>query len=274
LEIRVRRTLGQVERDLDDRRGVLRTAPDGVQSLRRRAPAPALGPYVAWYWCVRWDLRGRPAHRQVTLPHASAHLTVEEGRAWLYGPPRRRFERVLAGAGRVVGVRFTPGGLTAFLGRTVGEERIPASALPGLDGVMLAAALTGAVDLDVAAEVLDATLTAIMPAELDPAVVTVDRAVRLVESDPSIMRVTELADRIGLRPRALQRLFATYVGVSPGWVIRRRRLQEVALRATEGGPVDWSRLAADLGYYDQAHLVRDFTATVGVSPARYAARPG
>jgi len=36
--------------------------------------------------------------------------------------------------------------------------------------------------------------------------------------------------------------------------------------------VDWAALAADLGYADQAHLSRDFTATLGVPPTQYAAR--
>jgi AraC-like DNA-binding protein len=40
--------------------------------------------------------------------------------------------------------------------------------------------------------------------------------------------------------------------------------------AGDGGEaVDWAALAADLGYADQAHLTRDFTATVGVPPSRY-----
>jgi hypothetical protein len=60
-------------------------------------------------------------------------------------------------------------------------------------------------------------------------------------------------------------------GLSPSWVIRRYRLHEAAAHATAGGDVDWARLAISLGYYDQAHLVRDFTATVGTAPARYAA---
>ncbi|MGI5147964.1 DUF6597 domain-containing transcriptional factor [Plantactinospora sp. CA-294935] len=259
-----------MERDLDDRRGVLRTAPHGVEPLRRRAPAPELLPYVAWYWSVCWDLRGRPAHRQSTLPHPSAHLTVEEGRAWLYGPPRRRFDRLLAGQGRVVGVRFTAGGLAAFLGRPAAEGPVPASLLPGLDAAHLAAAVTAAADLDAAGPLLDRALTAIMPGRPDPAVLTVEQAVRLAGEDRSILRVTDLAERLGLRVRALQRLFADQVGVSPGWVIRRCRLQEAALRATDGGPIDWAGLAADLGYYDQAHLIREFTAAVGTPPARYA----
>ncbi|MGH3241052.1 MAG: AraC family transcriptional regulator [Spirillospora sp.] len=46
--------------------------------------------------------------------------------------------------------------------------------------------------------------------------------------------------------------------------------QEAASRADEGVRVDWAALADDLGYFDQSHLTRDFTATVGVSPAKYA----
>ncbi|MEO5873514.1 MAG: helix-turn-helix domain-containing protein, partial [Streptosporangiaceae bacterium] len=66
-----------------------------------------------------------------------------------------------------------------------------------------------------------------------------------------------------------QRLFAEYVGVSPKWVLRRARLQKAATRADRGDTIDWAALAAELGYADQAHLVRDFTATVGLPPARY-----
>ena len=44
----------------------------------------------------------------------------------------------------------------------------------------------------------------------------------------------QLADAAGLSLRALQRLFREHVGASPKWVIRRNRLQEVALRIENG----------------------------------------
>jgi len=72
--------------------------------------------------------------------------------------------------------------------------------------------------------------------------------------------------------RLLQRLFAGYVGVGPKWVILRYRIHEALEHAETDREVDWAALAADLGYADQAHLVRDFTATVGVPPTAYAAR--
>ena len=51
--------------------------------------------------------------------------------------------------------------------------------------------------------------------------------------------------------------------------MRRARLHEAAERAGRGAHVHWAALAADLRYADQAHLTRDFTATIGVPPARY-----
>jgi AraC-like DNA-binding protein len=93
----------------------------------------------------------------------------------------------------------------------------------------------------------------------------------MITGDPALRRVDQLAEASGQSVRGLQRLFADYVGVSPKWVMRRSRLHEAALRADSGDPVDWAELAIDLGYADQAHLTRDFTATLGVSPTRYAA---
>jgi AraC-like DNA-binding protein len=110
----------------------------------------------------------------------------------------------------------------------------------------------------------------------DPVVEQVAGLVGRITEDPGLRRVAQLAEVSGLPERRLQRLFADYVGVSPKWVMRRARLHEAALRVEADGPasVDWAALAADLGYADQAHLSRDFTATVGVPPTRYAAGPG
>ena len=95
--------------------------------------------------------------------------------------------------------------------------------------------------------------------------------VRTMLEDPAVARVDELAARHAMSPRSLQRLFRRYVGVSPKWVLRRYRLHEAAERIAEGRDGDWARTALELGYFDQAHFVRDFTALIGTSPARYAA---
>ena len=98
--------------------------------------------------------------------------------------------------------------------------------------------------------------------------------VATVAASPGIMRVGKLAADAGLSVRALQRLFAEYVGIGPKWVIRRYRLHEVTerLAAGTGTEIDWAALAAELGYADQAHFVRDFRAMFGESPTWYAER--
>jgi AraC-like DNA-binding protein len=72
--------------------------------------------------------------------------------------------------------------------------------------------------------------------------------------------------------RGVQRLFAEYVGIGPKWVIRRYRLHEVTERMAAGGEIDWAALAADLGYADQGHFIRDFKNMFGEPPTWYARR--
>ena len=69
--------------------------------------------------------------------------------------------------------------------------------------------------------------------------------------------------------RSLQRLFTDYVGIGPKWVIMRFRILDAAAAAHDGEPVDWARLAVELGFTDQAHLTRAFTSVVGTPPATY-----
>ena len=118
----------------------------------------------------------------------------------------------------------------------------------------------------------EALLHSVLP-ERDPLAEQAAELVSRITDDPGLRRVDQLSAESGMTARTLQRLFADYVGVSPKWVMRRARLHEAAERADSGEPVDWALLATDLGYADQAHLTRDFTVTIGVPPARYAAAP-
>ncbi|MGW4779314.1 DUF6597 domain-containing transcriptional factor [Streptomyces filamentosus] len=116
---------------------------------------------------------------------------------------------------------------------------------------------------------LDAFLLARGPAP-DPAAAQARELVELVRTDRTVRRVARLSRLSGLSARSLQRLFAAHVGVGPKWVILRYRLHEALERAESGTAPEWADLAAELGYSDQAHLVRDFTATLGLSPTAYA----
>ena len=261
--------------DADDQpRGVLhyRQAPTGF-ALERRAPDARLAELVEFYWQVCWDLRGRSPHEQQVLSHPNLHLVFERSGAEVHGVNRGLFVRRLEGRGQVLGIKFRPGGFRPFWGRPVQElaDRVlPATEVFGPAVADAGRRILTETDPDAMARLADAFLLARMP-PADPLVPQVAAMVDTATADRAIVRVEQLAARCQVSVRSLQRLFAEYVGVGPKWVLRRARLQEAALRA-EAGTVDWPLLAADLGYADQAHLTRDFTAVVGLPPTRYAPR--
>jgi len=215
--------------------GVLHAAAAATRfGLARHEPPADLAAFVEFFWVVRWDLRGEQPHEQAILPHPNVNLAFESAGAAVFGVDRKIFTRRLSGTGKALGVRFRPGGFRPFYSAPIFTLN---------DRVVPARGIFG--------PSADRTCEAVMAAASD---------------------VGQLAGACGIPERRLQRLFADYVGVSPKWVMRRARLHEAALRAESGGGVDWAALAADLGYADQAHLTRDFTATLGVPPAQYAAR--
>ena len=55
---------------------------------------------------------------------------------------------------------------------------------------------------------------------------------------------------------------------------KRYRLHEAAERVAKGEEPDWSRLALELGYFDQAHFIKDFKSIIGKTPLEYAKHIG
>ncbi|SEG92608.1 AraC-type DNA-binding protein [Thermomonospora echinospora] len=259
----------------DSTRGILR-ATTALRRFRmhRLAPSSELAPYAEYHWILRWDLRGQPPHSQQVLTHPSVHMTFTTGgRARVVGIVRGVFTETISGHGRVVGVRFLPGGFRPFLDGPVSAltgRYVPVEEIFGPQARVVADKVIAAPEEAEAIALMEDLLLARVPERPDPAVAEVAAIVGRIAADPTISRVDRLAADLGVGTRSLQRRFAEYVGVGPKWVIGRYRMQEAAERAAAGDGVDWAALAAELGYADQAHFVRDFTATVGTPPARYA----
>jgi AraC-like DNA-binding protein len=235
-------------------------------------PSPDLATFVARYWAATWDLRGEPPYRQLIVPYPNVHFSFLNGVARVHGVSRGHVSRVLQDQGWVFGVAFRPGCFRPWLGCPV--SRITDRSFPAADvfgeGVP-EHAIASACDQAERVTIVERFLRSHLP-DPDPAAQTAADVVQLVSADPAITRVSALAERAGVGIRQLQRLFADYVGVGPKWVIRRYRLDQVTKQMAAGVAVDWAGLAAELGYADQAHFTRDFTAMVGETPAQYAQR--
>jgi AraC-like DNA-binding protein len=252
-------------------RAIVRPAaiPD-VFGLERLPPSGVLADLVAVFWRVSWQLPPGAGHESLVLSYPAVNLSFEPDGVWVTGPVSGTYRRTLTGAATVTAVRFRPASFRPLVDRPVRELRdrvVPAGDLlplpPDLAGRVAAA--TGLAEARAVLEPWLATLPRSPVADR----ADLDAAVELIESDRSITRVDHLAERTGSGVRRLQRAFADAVGLPVKQVIRAARLREVAERALVGD-VDWAAVAVELGYSDQAHLVRDFTAAVGTPPARYA----
>ncbi len=247
----------------------------GKFALERFHATGALARYIEHYWTVSWDLRGEPPFEQTTLPHPAVHFVVEAGASELVGVATGRFTAALRGQGRVLAAKLRPGCFHPWVGGDVSrftDRRLPLDEVfPELDprGVERAVLGDGSVmrrPADMAAA-LQEVLEGLAP-RLDERALEMAALVDLIASEPTLLRVDELAERAGLAPRSLQQLFRRYVGVRPKWVIERYRLHEAADALVQGEPA--AELALRLGYADQAHFTRAFRSVVGQTPAAYA----
>jgi AraC-like DNA-binding protein len=252
---------------------VLRLPPEGVK-VSRHTPAAALAHFIAHYWRVSWDLRGQQPHLQETLPHPNIYLVFENNRLQLSGLSTTKFTRLLEGQGFAFGVKFRPGGFRPFLKSSVSSLTncvVAASDVFGADADGLESNLVSSVEEDEMVRAMESFLLRRVPTP-DERVLLVDGIVGQILHQPQIRTVDDLANQTGINKRSLQRIFREYVGISPKWVIRRYRLHELIERLEAGDPLNWSDLALELGYFDQAHLINDFRAVTGYSPADYQRR--
>ena len=257
-------------------RGILNAAAGRSKfTLSRFEPAEPLKPFVEHYWVVRYELHHEEPYTQTVLSYPNVNLAFEHDeagrRSLLYGIPKRPFERELCGSGRVLGVKFRPGGFYPFwkrdvstlTGATIQASEVFGSSADTWTNIILDAGQDAAM-----AEQAEIALAARLP-ERDAQAELAARIVQEAMNNRDMVKVEQMSQQSGLSIRYLQRLFRKYIGVSPKWVIKRFRLQEAAERLERETAAQLTDLAIQLGYFDQAHFIKDFKSVLGKSPEAY-----
>jgi AraC-like DNA-binding protein len=174
----------------------------------------------------------------------------------------------------VIGVHFRPGGAFPLLGAPaslLADSHVDLQTLWGPRVRELRERLCAAGTPDERFWILEAALTAclVRPAKRHAAVqVGLARLTRRGE------RVRDVAALVGLSQRRFIELFSAEVGMTPKLYARVRRFQRaVALARLHPAP-EWGALALWCGYYDQSHMIGDFTAFSDLSPVEFARHLG
>ncbi len=239
-------------------------------------PHPALWPYVAHYTlCLASPQPAAPETGTLTLiPDASGCLVFTllpqglEGR--MYGPTTETVtvQNDLGVCPLRFFVEFRPGGLYAFTGIPQWElaDRVwpLADTHPDLDRAVTRL-FAQSDDLDDFVLAVDRLLLSRLPT---PAPVL--PMLRLLARDATPAPVQSLADYTGYSPRQLSRLFREGAGMGAKAFAQVLRVN-AAVRRLQAGESSLTRLAQELGYYDQAHFIHDFKRVAGVTPGVYRA---
>lgn len=136
--------------------------------------------------------------------------------------------------------------------------------------VPLAELLRGINDAETGARTIDDYFVAQLagkPAD-DPAIFAAHDAL----IDDSLSSVGELAKRLGLSERSVERLSRRAFGFPPKLLLRRQRFLRSLARFMLDPSMAWID-TLDYHYYDQAQFTRDFRRFMGMSPRAYASRP-
>jgi AraC-like DNA-binding protein len=261
-----------------------------VVLFRYRAPRPPLDACIESIWVFESD--PRPDALERVLPTGAAQLIInlKEDQTRLYDPDRGY--RCVTGAGtslagvrsrysvidtaeqeRVAGVLFKPGGTIALMRVPALETADADIDLACLWGRRRTAALRErileGVELDTKLDVLeDALVEAWRPAALHRAVAF---ALTVFDRSPHTASVTSVTDAIGLSAKRFIERFKMDVGMTPKRYCRIRRFQRAVAQAHRSDGVDWTQVALDCGYFDQAHFIHDFRSFAGLTPTEYQA---
>lgn len=247
-------------------------------TIARFGPRPELADVVDRFWIPTWSVPDGEQRVQRVLQKPAALIVVAGDYSRFYGIAPGLSTTTLTGRSWAFGVMLRPSGGRLVCGLPMSRMRDRHVPLPQAwrHGAEVTAGVRaimsdGPHDEDRqrrAADLVGDHLAELLPigeeAEL------IDAVVDLVVGKPELMRVSDLVDAFGLSERRLQRLTSSWLGLSPKWLLQRRRLHEAAerLRTAE----ELASIAAELGYVDQAHFSRDWRRVTGMTPREFAAR--
>jgi AraC-like DNA-binding protein len=230
---------------------------------------PGLADLVRHVWVVRWEIPAGEVRAQRVLTYPAFNAVFDAGSARLFAPSSRVQVQELAVTSWAVGVLFRPAAARILSGTE--PALVPASGehLHGAPVEALAALMSASPPAGGSRLALVGTLRAwLLPcvSRLDHRAMLVNAVCELAENDNGILRSTDLAERVNVPVRSLERLVSSHLGVSPKWLIDCRRLQHAATLLFAEPSTSLTGLAASLGYTDYPHFSRSYKSVIGESP--------
>lgn len=252
----------------------------------RHAPSRLLNPYVDYFYYIDGTM---PHRREKVLPTGWLDLEVNLGGAiHIYDasgakPVATCVESWWTGAWttygtvewpeniQLVGIHFKPGGAYPFLNFPLSELHnriVPADAIWGQFAAALYERLCMARSIPARLALFE-TLLLTRLCSAPPGLDVVRHSVTEIARHHGSLSMKALSDHMGISQNHLLTQFKRMVGISPKALAQLYRLKRVLRSIDPAHEMDWTRIAHQSGYYDQAHFNKDFRAFTGHSPTGY-----
>lgn len=270
------------ERPSRDRieRAHLKDPGDTSHTIDRYEPSVEFAGLLQRFWIPVWSVPPGEGATQKVLQYPVCLIVISAEYARFYGVVSGLSTTTLSGDGWAVGVMCQPaaGYLIAKTPVAAYTDRfVDVTDVLGADGELLAREVRAAMGADpgsaeahrLAMAAYGDSLRRFLP--IDDEGELINRLVAFVEERSDVTRVAQICAEFGLSERSLQRLVHRRLGLTPKWLIQRRRLQEAAERLRDGA-TSLVEVAAVLGYADQPHFTRDFTKVTSMTPGEFVSR--
>ncbi|NIH84828.1 helix-turn-helix domain-containing protein [Amycolatopsis granulosa] len=252
-----------------------------------RRPHPELRPLITRYIGYTQAGGTLPTHRGLPSRHVTLVVSLTEPLHFTGLPlPGQRPIRVSAALGGLhtapaliaqqgfqsgVQVEIDPLAVPALFGVPAAELGNQVVDLAGLGPAHLPERLAAAPDWEHRFRVLDDVFRRAR-ADRGPAgpATGITWAWRRLAAAGGLIRVEDLAAEIGWSRRHFTERFRRELGLPPKQAARVLRFDRAAARLRRG-PADLATLAAECGFYDQAHLSNEWRALAGCSPRTWIA---
>jgi AraC-like DNA-binding protein len=247
-------------------------------TLRDLRVPPELGLWVAHVVAYEEDVPAGEVARERVLPDGSMHLVFEfdggSARSRVAGPRLRPSFLMMQGQVRGLSVKLRPGAAQALFSASAHELANDAVGWSDLVRARDRCVPDRLQEADSDRERLAVLTRALlgMRRDSDDGGWMKARRARELLGAPMRPSVQSAAEAVGVSERRLQQLFQSHVGLSPGEWRRLARLHDCLRKLRSSPQVCWASLAVECGFYDQSHLVRDFTSVCGLTPTEFLRR--
>ena len=245
-------------------------------------PLNPLNCFVECFWTLDGGGQSGPSQPERILPDGCVELILNfaspfaqhndgsqavQPRNFIVGQMTQPILISPTGQVQLIGIRFHPAGTAPFFHLPMHEltnQVVELGSFARTLETKLATATTGIHALADKVLALEKVLTKLLyESKTDFRLLRI--AAKIVER-AGMISIDDLADEAGLSSRQLERRFLSGVGLGPKLLSRILRFQQV-FRAVDANESSWPTVALDCGYYDQAHLIKDFRQFAQQTPA-------